>query len=497
MHINDLPTEILHHILGHAAELNAALGVAYTYGLSQVEPRQKTTSKVTRAIRGPVSADSRRWDAVSAVRQTCKSWHQWALDQAVRDLYVRRWRGSERWSNLTIKRHMYNVYEMIHDPSGIFVYRNPYEELEQTGKLFATYPAMTSSVRRVWFSGFFTSEAEALIFKVLRSCRSLTSISIPWTLLRHGSADDWVHTLGIHASDDIALESLELQAVCLPEQLTDLSATKIDRQPLLNPRVDFSRLKRLKLFGNTTFMPVCDSDLRAISRTATNLEEFHVTCLSTVTIRGVLDIVRAAQSTLRVLDYSPRSQDGFYHPDPGMVDPDEHICDILTKCPKLKDLSISVPSVCPHIFSRDDVPWQGECQIRALRLCGQHHHHHAREASSTQPPQQSTAQSNATRLQHLLNEARELIDNRRRTRHPDLFVELFFADCIFDPHAHVVHGDFALAQILSNGLWPEDKTRSSKGPYGSTGLYGKGEGDWDVVREEEWFEALERGWTAL
>ena len=79
---------------------------------------------------------------------------------------------------------------------------------------------------------------------------------------------------------------LEFKAVDLASSQVELSANRADLCPLLDPIVDFGRLKRLKLFGNTTFLPINDQDLKAIAKTATNLEELHVTALSTVTIEG-------------------------------------------------------------------------------------------------------------------------------------------------------------------------------------------------------------------
>ena len=480
MHINDFPSEILNQILGEAAEVNAKQGVAWTFGLSQADiPVQPT--KLARYVRGPVSADSLNWDSVSSLRQVCERWHDWSLQYALHDIYLRRWRGSERWAEISIRRQSYDIYELIDKPSGCPVYRDPYAELRHTGDLFVRCPAVTQHIRRLWFNGFFTREAEALIFKVLRSCRYLEAISVPWTLLRHGSAQDWRHLLGIAHNDDVPITSLELQAQCLPEVITNVPNIAVDRQPLSDDRVDFGSLKRLKLIGNTTFLPVNDDDLATIARSATDLEEFHITCLSTVTIRGVMDIVKAAKPTLRVLEHSPRSNDGFFHPDPGTVDPDEHICDILINCPKLRDLSISSPSMCSHLFSNEDVRWDGECQVRALRLC---------DADASSP------KAKLASLKRLLDQARNLIESQRR-RHIELDIELFFAECIFDPRDCVVHGDFSLPQISSGGRWPSTKTESSKGPYGSTGLYGKDEGDWELVSEEEYLRAVEAGWISI
>ncbi|GAM86437.1 hypothetical protein ANO11243_044510 [Dothideomycetidae sp. 11243] len=488
MHINTLPSEILHQILKEAATLNKQEGVSWTYGLTHANINGQP-NKLSRFIRGAVAADTLRWDSTSSIRRVCKDWHDWALRHALRDIYLRRWRGGERWAELPIERKNYAIYELIDRPSGCAVYRDPYGSLRETLKFFTQYPQVTENVERLWFNSYMTPESEALIFKILRSCQFLTNISVPWTMLRHGSGQDWMHLLGIAKENDIPVESLELQAVCLPQSLINSPEMAFDRKPLLDPRVNFSNLKRLKLIGNTTFMPVCDDDLEIISRTACNLEEFHVTCLSTVSIRGVMAIVKGAQQTLRVLDHSPRSDDGFFHPDPGCLEEGDHACDILANCPRLKDLSISIPSICSALFANHDVKWDGDMQVRALQLC----------QSYAQPPVSSTLKSsrqNSEHLKELLDDARGLTKARERQRQT-LDIELFFADCIFDPADSVVHGGFAMAEISSCGHWPHYKTNSGKGPYGSTGLYGKEEGDWDAVAETEWFRAVEAGYLRI
>jgi len=478
MHINDLPYEILSAILEETARANVDEGVSWTYGLSHAFTPLQESKRLSRYIKGPASADTLRWDETSAIRQVCGVWHKWALSHALENLYIRRWRGSERWAELSTSRKRYDIYELIENPSGCAVYRDPYQTLRVTASFLSQHPPATDNIRRVWFNGFYTPEAETMIFKVMRSCRLLTSVSVPWTVLRHGDGQDWRHLLGIAHPEDVPVRSLELQAVCLPDVLTSDSRVASDRKALQDPRVDFGQLKRLKIFGNTTFMPINDDDLADIACTANGLEEFHLTCLSTVSIKGVMDIVKASQSTIRVLEHSPRSDDGFFHPDPGSLNTDEHICEILVDCPKLKDLSISVPTMCSHLFSNEDVLWQGECQVRAMNLCG------------------GSGDTKIQKLRKLLDSARNLITSQRR-QHKDLDIELFFADCIFDPRDCVVHGYFELVEISSYGQWPSTKTSSSKGPYGSTGLYGKDEGDWDIVSEEEFFRAVNAGWIKI
>lgn len=189
---------------------------------------------------------------------------------------------------------------MIDKPSGVAVRREPSTDLDETEQVVAKYPNFAAKIRRLWFDGFYSADTDRRIFAALRKCPNLVSATIPWTTIRHISAEDWSALLGGHrdaseadvdSMSDVSyshqgLTMLEFKAVDLANSQVELSANRVDLSPLLDPRVDFGRLKRLKLFGNTTFLPINDEDLKAIAKTATNLEELHITALSTVTIEG-------------------------------------------------------------------------------------------------------------------------------------------------------------------------------------------------------------------
>ncbi len=97
--VEDLPFELLSYILEEAAELNSCDNATYTYGLSEApQPLRQTT--LQRHVRGRVAPDVMRWNSSSALRQVNRRWHDWALDYSMKDLYVRRWRGSERYVEL-------------------------------------------------------------------------------------------------------------------------------------------------------------------------------------------------------------------------------------------------------------------------------------------------------------------------------------------------------------------------------------------------------------
>jgi hypothetical protein len=100
MNINAFPNEILTAILEQAAELNQKEGVTFTFGLN----RPDNSPKPQRYVKGPVPPALLKWDAVESLRLVCRSWHSWALSYALKDIYVKCWRGSERWCDLSIER---------------------------------------------------------------------------------------------------------------------------------------------------------------------------------------------------------------------------------------------------------------------------------------------------------------------------------------------------------------------------------------------------------
>ncbi|KNG46571.1 hypothetical protein DDE82_001338 [Stemphylium lycopersici] len=474
MNINDFPNEILAQILQEVTKANVRDGPTYTFGLQQA-PLPLERAKLQRYVRGPVPPELLKWDATATLRSVCWKWHDWALEHSIKDVYIRRWKGGERWAELSNRRESYPLYELIDRPTGTAVYRDPFASLKRTVAICNDYPQVASKIRRMWVHGFYTAETDRLVFDSLKNCCNLTSLSIPWTTIRHVDAKTWRTML---TGSGKPLQSLELQCVDPTSQQAADKDNLVDLEPLQS--VNFSQLRRLKIFGDTSFMPITDNDLSAIARTATQLEEFHLTCNSSITIDGVMAIVKASRKTLRVLEHSPRSQDGFWHPHPGSPSDCEHLCDTFRNCPKLETLSISLPSVCSHLFSNENAKFAGDLQVRALHLC---EHEHGRSTHAA-----------TDALQKLLEQARRFIRMRAESAIPrELYVELFFADCIFEPGFRSVHGDFSLAQISSEGYWPQNVDFSGKGPYGSTGLYGKEEeAQFQRIDESEFLAGVHR-----
>jgi hypothetical protein len=129
--------------------------------------------------------------------------------------------------------------------------------------------------------------------------------------------------------------------------------------------------------------------------------------------------------------------------------------------------------------------WDGNCQVRAAHLCGY-------EKIDTNTAGVQTA------LQELLDQSRELVSSSAASTIPrSMYVELFFADYIFEPSRHRVHGDFEPAEVTSNGTWPAVKYRSGKGPYGASGFYGKEITMFESVDEGEFMHGVRRNLVSL
>ena len=89
--IATLPYELLSSILELAASSNAREIQNYTYGLDTT-----IGARSQRLLRGQLAPDALRWLSTDAIRCVNRQWHDWAANYALRHLYIRRWRGSER-----------------------------------------------------------------------------------------------------------------------------------------------------------------------------------------------------------------------------------------------------------------------------------------------------------------------------------------------------------------------------------------------------------------
>ncbi|KAI9845825.1 MAG: hypothetical protein M1837_004505 [Sclerophora amabilis] len=452
--IESMPFEILSNILNEAAYLNERDNVAFSYGLTEAPlPFQKTRLH----------------------KQVDQRWHDWALAHSLRDLSIARWRGSERW----MESHSFASSE--EKPSGIAVYRDSFSSLKSTTKLLAEFPAVASYVRKIRFIGFYVAETDALIFKLLRNCSHLRVVSLPWTTMRRGSLQDWSSLLS-SSGNAAGMRSLELLATGLKESQIVDPRNEIGPSPFDESEVTFSQLTRLKVFGDSNFHPVNDQDLKSIARTAMNLEEVHITQTASVTIAGVMDLVKASRESLRILEFSPLLEGEDGKGDHRNHSSNEHLCELLVSCPRLIDLSVSLPSVCPALFSNSGVQWSGDLQIRANSFCAEDVH--------------NPNVGSASQIWQVLDGARSLISSRAEAG-VDLSIEIVITHWIFQPKHRLVHGNFDLAEVSSDFSWPSGKKASGKGPYGSTGIHGKDENPYSCVSEDVFREGLLRGYVSF
>ncbi|KAF2629841.1 hypothetical protein BU25DRAFT_429533 [Macroventuria anomochaeta] len=390
-------------------------------------------------VKGLVRPEMLRWDATSVIRRVYWQWHEWAVGYALRSVSISRFRGDE--VELSNRGSSYPLYELIDKPTGIAVYRDPLASLKQTTRTFSDFPELACKVKRIWFHGFHTAETNRLIADLLRSCNQLVSLSNPWTAIRFLDSEIWqIITTGGGRS----LQSLELQCVQPMLQHVVEEGNHITFNPLQYPAIP-----RLCPLLTMTFF--------AMARTTTCLEEFHVTCVTHTTIEGVMAVAKASRDTLRILEHISGPQQHYVYPRSGSSSQCEHLCDTLRSFARLQALSVSLPSACANLFTREDARFSGDLQVCARYIC---------EHESSFP---MSSMTNA--LQALLRAARGLLVRRSAEscvpRH--INVEVFFASYMFEPGFGLVHGEFAPAQASPNGLWPTNMRPSGNDPYGSNG----------------------------
>ena len=371
------------------------------------------------------------------------------------------------------------------------VYQDPYRILKSTVALLQEFPELNSHIRRLWFSGIYQFSNVARIFEIIGRCNNVRSLTLPWSALRYGTVEDWTYI----TNSLPRLTSLEFLGADLKKnQISGGANVEVNYKALEDVRVNFSKLRRLKIHGSSNVQSIVDADLWEIARTATNLEEIHITGTSSVTIEGITALVSSSHKSLKVLNYTPLSQmaAGFTHlnPSPGM--PKIHFCDIITSCPNLTDVNVTVPHICEHIlcpppqYSEDimalDTPqqvlkWHGNAVIR-LPYGG---HTCAHPELPLEHP------DNRTTLQSIFGAA-------RRLQQKSLLIELVIGNYTFTPAAFSVSGDFREPKKLAEGMWePDGEKESRRGPWGSSGVWGDMGSRWTEIGEEDFFDGVRCG----
>ena len=168
------------------------------------------------------------------------------------------------------------------------VYQYPYTIVDSTVRLFRDYSSIAKHVRRIWFNGIYQFETNKSVFEILRKCTNLRAAATSWTAPRYGTAADWRHITSFPQ-----LTSVEFLATSLKTSEMQSEASRIDNEPL-RTKLNFSGLTRLKVSGDSNLMPISDADLIGIARTATKLEEVHVSGCGSVTVAGIAALIRAS-----------------------------------------------------------------------------------------------------------------------------------------------------------------------------------------------------------
>ena len=318
-----------------------------------------------------------------------------------------------------------------------------------------------------------------MIFGILNRCSNLDCLTLPWTALRYGDASDWSRLLGRNHKTR-TISSLELLAVDLKYSQISNTTNWVDKKPLNSPHVNFSGLKRLKIFGDSNFMPLMDEDLIAISQTACNLREIHLTGTASMSIKGIEALADSSAESLEVVEHSPRAADGLTQEDLTYVRKQkDHLCQKILRCPRLQSLSLTVPSLCEGLFANTSVNWQGEMQIRTMTICGRH------------PLFLKHSPNAQTEFWRVLGSARFLVAMREKEG-VELNIEIFVNNWIFEPRCFLVHGNFYSTVMASRGMWLPERSHSSKGPNGQTELDGKDDSPYESISEEDFKDGLEK-----
>lgn len=198
---------------------------------------------------------------------------------------------------------------------------------------------------------------------------------------------------------------------------------------------------------------------------------------------GVAALVASSFQTLKLLEFTPLTDEGFSHPSSDAVHPHLHICSLIASCPRLKDLAITVPACCPEMFSRPSVAWQETARIRVA-------------GRGNCNPAGLPLDMNIEGFIHTLESARDLVSPAARKGRGELDIEIAVGNWLFDVKTGFVHGNFLEAKKASEMLWAPEEFPTTKGPYGHTGLYGDVEdvkGEWSCVPSRDFFEAMRWG----
>jgi hypothetical protein len=198
-----------------------------------------------------------------------------------------------------------------------------------------------------------------------------------------------------------------------------LMAESIDS--LKDSRVTFKHLTRLKISGYGSQKNICDTGILKISETATNLQSLQLTGTPWVPASTVLALAQASHKTIRLLQYRPQD-DSTLARRSSVLDDQPHLCQQVSALTELRDLDISLVSLCSSIFCSDKAQWSGQCIIRFESFC----------------PSTNSADTDRTKsMTKILAAARCLMAERIRFG-AELSIELSWGARVFDVRAGTV-----------------------------------------------------------
>jgi hypothetical protein len=431
-YIQSLPLEMMDLILSMAAKANQEEGVRFTYGLSRdLTFGSDTSGSVNRYVRGPISEASARWDASRSIRNVCSTWGAWATRYNFDQLRERCLHDRERWADLPTCRTKYPLYEMIDSPRGVCISRDLQRGLVKTAGLLRTFPHVAGSVRRLWFDDFHAVETDDLIFSIITSCQQLVALTMPHTILQRCTTEDWMGLLGLESDTTKPLRSLEINAVRVQgrsKPVRDGTA-----RTLLGEGVTFEHITHLKIsdYPAHHFQSILeDIDFLKMSKTATKLQSLQLTGTRSISTAAVLGLAQASHETIRLLRHRPQSR----HTDSIWSGINDHSCDQIAALSKLRDLDVSLPSICHSLFARGKARWTGMCFIRFEDFCSSRH--------------ECAKPGLATSLIEILAAARCLMTERLRCK-TELSIELSWCVYIFDPWNRTVSRQHPLDEEMT------------------------------------------------
>ncbi|KAF6240259.1 hypothetical protein HO173_001870 [Letharia columbiana] len=468
--INDLPYELLSQILENVICFNVEQNSRRTYGFDmELHAPPDPDVRMQRLLKGLMTPDSVRWTASNTIRRVNSRWHDLALKYSFRDLYVLSWRGSEK--------HMLSgvVRTTSLEHLSLSTFSDSSTFLSKTASLLENHPTLSSYIRRIWFDGYYEAKESAMIFGILRQCKKLEDLLIPWTTLRHGTVAGWSSLFGTNAAGP-CVTSLEIRAMNLPKRSPAMKKENhFGNNALESTSVDFNNLACLRLFGNSKFMTITDKDLMAIARTASNLRELHVSNAASLGPKGIGALIRSSRLSLEVLELDGSSQMEPEEPEQPNSYSHLRLPRLIAQCPLLRRLRLQSVHTCRDIFACDDVAWSGKVQI-CLGV-----------TSYFQVPQPD---EDTTILYQVLDQARCFMDSRTRSDKNLVDIEIFTSGFIFEPGCALVHGDFPTTHAV-RGPWLVKKKES----YRNSQMNGYVSAFPFCITEDEFRDGLIKGYV--